>query len=125
VSIASEDIKAMVPEVPSGEDVSWCIEDARTLMSDAFLAADPPVTSARQDLVVKYLAAHFLILKLERGGLLHTTAGGASDSYISGSRSNTGLAMTRYGQQAVALDPTRTLATMDNASGGVAEIRVV
>lgn len=54
-----------------------------------------------------YLAAHFVTLTFERGGLVRSAALDASETYANVFKS--GFRSTRYGQQALALDYTSTL----------------
>lgn len=79
---------------------------------------------SRRELITKYLAAHFAVLTLERGGLVRQEIGESSDTYKEGSNTQMGYLMTRFGQQAIALDTSGTLAT--NATPKQkAEFRVV
>jgi hypothetical protein len=124
MTVTAASIRAMVPDIPDELDVDWAISDANALMEAPFLNSDPKPAQTLQDLVIRYLAAHFLVLNVERGGLSHVTIGGASEGY-KGDRSTSGLSLTRYGQQAIALDPTRTLAGMDTVKMGTAQFTVV
>lgn len=70
-----------------------------------------------------YLAAHFAAITEERGGLVESAAGlevreRVSDIYTEGLRS------TRYGQQAIVLDATGTLARLASTANR-AQFRVV
>ena len=56
-----------------------------------------------------YVAAHFVAISEERGGLKSTEVGEAEEQLSDIHQG--GLAMTRYGQQAIALDHTDTLST--------------
>lgn len=70
-----------------------------------------------------FLAAHFATLSLERGGLTVKEVGDAREEYQLLSQNNFGLASTRFGQQAVAMDSTNTLAHL--ASGKKSQFRLV
>lgn len=69
-----------------------------------------------------YLAAHFVALTEERGGLIRDSFGDSTESYANVFKE--GFRSTRFGQQALALDYTATLTAI--GSGRVrAEFRVV
>ena len=66
------------------------------------------LTNKELEKIELYLAAHFVAITEELGGLVSDSSGVASqrmsDAYRDG-----GLRLTRYGQQALALDTTGTL----------------
>jgi hypothetical protein len=123
VAVVIADVLAMIPEYDVTKDYSWALSDANALMSAAF-AANPSIPTAQQDLVIKYLAAHFVLLEVERGGLVRNRVGDADVSYT-GDRAVTGFMLTRYGQQAVMFDTTRTLAKLSQAQKGTANLSVL
>jgi len=57
-----------------------------------------------------YLAAHFVCVTEESGGLTSSKVGQASETY--GGKFTQGFNLTRYGQQAVVLDTTGALAAL-------------
>lgn len=57
--------------------------------------------------ITLYLAAHFVALTAERGGLIRSSAMDAAETYADVFKG--GFRSTRYGQQALALDYTSTL----------------
>lgn len=57
-----------------------------------------------------YLAAHFVALTFERGGLVRSSAMDAAETYADVFES--GFRSTRYGQQALALDYTSSLSAL-------------
>lgn len=69
-----------------------------------------------------YLAAHFVSLTEERGGLTRSKMGDADESYANVYKE--GFRSTRYGQMALALDSTGTL-TRTLQTRVKAEFRVV
>ena len=71
-----------------------------------------------------FLAAHFAVLSTERGGLRRDAFGDSSQSYQTISEKFTGLNTTRYGQQAIVLDTTGTLAAI-GVTKPKAQFRVV
>ena len=69
-----------------------------------------------------YLAAHFVALTEEGGGVVRTSFGDSADSYAN--IYEAGFQSTRYGQQALALDTTGTLTRISKPTMK-AEFRVV
>lgn len=86
--------------------------------------AGTTLSQERKDLINKYMAAHFTVVAIERGGLVRTKTGESTDTYREGSDSDRGYYLTRFGQQAVALDTSGTLA-LNASPTGKAEFRVV
>lgn len=123
MAIQASDVIAILPKELAGEDIGWALTDAQAIMSDVFNAT-VALTDVRRDLIAKYLAAHFVTLKYEKGWLTADRIGDASQSYAGG-REASGLQLTRYGQQAIVMDPTGLLAKMDSTKMGNAEFRVV
>lgn len=75
------------------------------------------------DQIELYLAAHFLALAEERGGLIKSDFGN-SEEWLSDMYQKGGFNATRFGQQAIALDTTGTLAKI-GTTRLKAELRVV
>jgi hypothetical protein len=123
MAVTINDVLAMIPEYDAAADYSWALTDATALMAAPFAAASPAVTSTIQDLVVKYLAAHFVVLSVERGGLASIKLGESYESYAV--KQGVGLGTSRYGQMAKSLDPTRFLAGLDQVQKGTAQLSVV
>ena len=59
-----------------------------------------------------YLSAHFALITQERGGLTRQKVGDSEDFYQLWTSTKVGLMATRFGQQAVMLDTTGTLARL-------------
>ncbi len=79
-------------------------------------------TAARLKQIELYLAAHFVAIAEEQGGVIRTGAGESSDAFSDVYSS--GFHSTRYGQQAIALENTGVLAAI-GMSTLKAELRVV
>lgn len=62
-----------------------------------------------------FLAAHFAVLGIERGGIRREVDGDAAQAYQTISEKKEGLHLTRFGQQAIALDTTGILSLQGNA----------
>jgi hypothetical protein len=103
------DVRAYV-DVPSDVLTTPYIS-AASVVADAYLSgsglSEPILTQ-----IEIFLAAHFATLAVERGGLTREQQGQSSESYQMVSTRQTGLASTRFGQQALALDSTGTLAAV-------------
>ena len=86
--------------------------------------ASSGLSTERKEKITLFLAAHFAVLALEVGGLTRKDVGESAESYRAVATGDRGYMMTRYGQQAMALDTTGTLTS--NAQGALkAEFRVV
>lgn len=90
----------------SREDMAPFIQTANVLV-DQHVLGGVGVTTALLFEIELYLAAHFLTVSEERGGLVRSETGESSDTY--GIMPGQGFIMTRFGQQAMALDPTGNL----------------
>lgn len=60
--------------------------------------------------IERYVAAHFLVINVEGGNITRESTGDASESRAF--EYGAGLSATRYGQQAMAFDPSNTLAQL-------------
>lgn len=85
---------------------------------------DSGLSVDRKQMIGTFLAAHFALLTFERGGLIRERVGDSSSAYKPGSESDRGFALTRFGQNAIALDTSGTLALRANTTQR-AEFRVV
>lgn len=83
--------------------------DVATLIVDEQLA-NSGLSVARFKQIELYLAAHFVAISEEKGNLKRSRIGDASEEYDN--KSGVGLELTRYGQQALALDTSGTLRSM-------------
>lgn len=63
-----------------------------------------------------FLAAHFAVLAVERGGFRREAMGDSSQSFQTISEKFKGFHLTRFGQSAVVLDTTGILAAQGNAN---------
>lgn len=88
------------------EDLAPFIQTANVLV-DQHVLGGVGVTTALLFEIELYLAAHFFTVSDERGGLIRSETGESVDAY--GLVPGQGLIMTRFGQQAIALDPTGSL----------------
>lgn len=75
--------------------------------------------------VVIYLAAHFWCLTFERGGLAMEQMSVAQEQYRVIDGREIGLASTRFGQQAMLLDPSGALAGLSTNRGLKAQFQLL
>ena len=119
------EVKAMMGpefvEVTEAEFDQYVV--AANLVVDEDLAG-AGLSQARLDLIATYMGAHFATVTFERGGLTRQKAGESADTYKTGLDSDQGYLLTRFGQQAVALDTSGTLA-LNATPMQKAEFRVV
>ena len=104
--VTDAEVKAVVD---TSRDTTPFIATADLIITEDF--ANSGLTSARLTQIELYLAAHYVALTEERGNLTKHSKGDASEEYemIIGS----GLALTRYGQQALSLDNTGILNSLE------------
>ena len=94
-------------------EISAAIAIASTLVKDRLVGK----LGATESLLVQIetlLGAHFLVINRERGGLRSQGLGEAQDAY--NVEPGAGLSATRYGQQAIVLDPTGVLVKLGKKS---------
>jgi hypothetical protein len=100
------DVRAYV-EMESSTSTAPYITSA-SVVSDTYLAGKGLSELILTQIEI-FLAAHFAVLAVERGGIQRDTQGDAAQTYQSISEKLSGFMLTRFGQQAVALDSTKTL----------------
>jgi hypothetical protein len=108
VSIRDADVKAIID---TKRDCTPFINAANIVVSEVLGASN--LSAPRIDLITQYLAAHFCSLTEEQGGLVSSQIAGAKEEYVPISSYRDalkGFQITRYGQQALALDTTGQLA---------------
>lgn len=108
--------------VPTEEDCTQYITVANLIVTEELDNAGLSTDRLKQ--IELYLSAHFAVVTLERGGLQRQKIGDADDTYKAQSWDDRGFMSTRFGQQAVTLDPTGKLGAMTKAAVK-AEFRVV
>lgn len=111
MAVTASDLRAYadLPPVEIVPDTTLMlfINQAQMIIDEDF--ADVSLTQARADAITLNLAAHFSAIGLEKGGLTQQIVGKSEERYIGINNKNSGLALTRFGQQALALDTTGTL----------------
>ena len=96
------------------KDLTSFIETANLLVDENLVGKGMSDALLKQ--VELYLAAHFAAINIERGGLMKSKLGDSEDTYSRADFKGSGLGLTRYGQQAIAMDNSGILGTM-SASG--------
>lgn len=129
MSLNSVDELRQILEVPGDvEDTSleMFLADANLIITEDL--AGKGHSTARLKTIERYIAAHFSLLLTERGGLTSSRQGESQDNYTSmsalGNKAITGFQLTRYGQQAISLDTSGTLAAMSKVPGLKAQMSV-
>lgn len=109
--IAPADLRsfAQLPpvEVIADSDLQVYIDQANLVRVEDFVGSTLSV--GRLDMIELNLAAHFAILTYEKGGVVSEMIGASQDRYRMINDKQYGLASTRFGQTALALDTTGTL----------------
>lgn len=82
------------------------------------------LSDSRLTLIAKYVAAHYAVVSEELGGLTSQATNNTKDTYQS-VKGGPGYNATRFGQQAIQLDTSGTLAALSNISKGKAKIRLI
>lgn len=123
-----DEIKNVI-EVPTGltdGQIQGFLDDANLIVTEDL--SGKGLSDARLKVIEKWLGAHLTIILTERGGLKVSKDGDAEDSYTDmsprGQANISGLALTRYGQQAIFFDTSKTLAKMSKEGSLSAKFKV-
>ncbi len=120
MSITDANVKAIID---TARDTTPFINTA-TIIADTLLSGKG-LNSDLYDQIILYLTAHFVCITEESGGLKRSKLGDSDESYNIPSEKDSGFAFTRYGQQAMILDTTGTLAANSANKGLKAQIEVI
>lgn len=123
MAVTADDVRAIYSTALSDSQLEPFIDQSALIVSEEL--SGKGLSEGRLDLITKYLAAHFLVLTEENGGLRRSKLGDADESYVAPQDKVFGLNSTRFGQQAVGLDTSGTLAASQTSGGIKAEFRVV
>lgn len=93
-------------DTTAGGVVATCILAANAMVDDQLLGSGHSETMLKY--IELFLASHFSVLSIEKGPLASQTVGDATERYHDIYKA--GLGATRFGQQAMLLDTTGTLA---------------
>lgn len=120
MAVSEADVKAVIQ---TSLDVSPMITTAEVIVAEVLQGKG--LSSALTDQITIYLAAHFVCLNEEYGGLRRSKMGDADESYRVPGDKDVGLALTRYGQQAMMMDITGSLAAVSANKGLKAAFEVI
>lgn len=122
MTISAGDVQAII-DCPSSLDLTPFIATAQLIVDEDLSSSG--LSDERKDQIVLYLAAHFVCLKVELGGLRRDKLGDADQSFKQTGDRDTGYSYTRYGQQALIMDSSGTLSAASANKGLKALIEVV
>ncbi len=111
--VTGDEVKAIIPNVEASKDLTPHIETASLIITEELSSAG--LSDARLTKIELWLAAHFAIVDIERGGLRRTTAGEGTEVYAVKIGQN--LSLTRYGQMVLMLDPSDILRGLGSLKG--------
>lgn len=106
MAIVRADVVKVI-DLPADDDAALWIAMAASVASEYLTAALP---AGRLDHIQIWLAAHFAAMKYERGSMTREKEGDAEQGYQVKHEDLQGLAETRFGRTAIALDSTGSLA---------------
>lgn len=108
----------------SDKDIQPFIDTASLVVDEELVGVG--LSDARLKQIEMYLAAHYLAIATDNARLLYKKVGQGAEKYAGAApEEGDGLASTRFGQQAIALDTTGTLARMANTKVKKALFRVL
>ena len=116
IRVTADQVKTLID---TERDIQSMLVTANTVVEEAY--SGETISEALLTQVELYLAAHFVALTEESGSLLRDSIGESATTLAN--VYGQGLASTRYGQSALAIDPTGSLANFGNAKPK-AEFRV-
>lgn len=116
--VTDTEVKEIIT-VPTSVDLTTFINLANLVVNEQLVGQG--LTDDMLTKIELWLSAHYAAQRYERGGLTSNKLGDSSAKYKEPIGS--GLSSTRYGEQAVALDTTGLLATLNKS--GTARFTVV
>lgn len=116
--VTDAQVKAIID---TARDTTPFIDTADLIINEEFVGSSLSVGRLTQ--IELYLAAHFVAITEERGGLKMEKMGDATDE-MDTDMFSAGFGSTRYGQQALALDSSGTLKSL-SSPGLTAKFRLV
>ena len=123
MSVTQEQIRGLVTGVPDSFDLVPIIQLAASMRA-VYLEDLTELNSMKRNQIELFIAAHFTVLAVHQGGLVRSVMGDAAETYREIHARESGLYATNWGQQAIALDASGTLASISTGSQR-AEFRVI
>jgi hypothetical protein len=121
--VTQQEVKTNVGMVTAdATDLTLFIDNATMIVDEELVGKG--LSDNRLKFIELHLASHFTVLSIEKGGLTRQKLDEAEEGYRQDFTSKPNLSMTRYGQQALALDTSGSLSKLDSPAGK-AEFRVV
>lgn len=123
VTVLDKDVKVLIE---TNDDTTPFIEVANIVVTEDL--ADKGLSDDRLMFITRYLAAHFVCISEELGGLQEARIGGLAgtyERYRTQDPTAKGYATTRFGQVAQMLDSSGTLAASGANDGLKALFRVI
>lgn len=111
MTVTVNDVKTVYPTT---EDLSGYLRTATLIVSEEL--SNKGLTTARLDEITIYLTAHFATIGLDQGGLRRKRMGESDESYKTPGDKDLGLKSTLFGQQAILLDTSGTLAVVGSSA---------
>jgi hypothetical protein len=118
--VTQDELRPLLEGFDGGRDLQIYIDQANVLVEEDLSGTGQ--SDARLRIIELNLAAHFAVVSIERGGLTMQRRGESEEGYAT-DRSQINFSSTRFGQQAITMDASGKLSTM-NAPGGRAEFKV-
>lgn len=114
--VVDTQVQQLVPQIKDLTLLDTFIQTADLIVTESL--SGKGLSTARLTQIELYLAAHFATVTYERGGLQSQRIGfqGPADTYKPLDKDDKGFMSTRFGQQAVSLDPTGTLIGLSKAN---------
>lgn len=109
MSVTTADVQKIYPTT---SDLSGFLATAQLIVTEQLSNLTPALSSAMLDQITIYLTAHFAVIGLDKGGLRREKLGDSDESYRVPGDNDIGFRSTMYGQQAMLLDTSGTLAAM-------------
>lgn len=107
MTVTTDDVKKIYP---TESDLSGFLRTANLVVTTQL--SGKGLDSSVTDEITIYLTAHFATIGLDKGGLRRQRLGDGDESYKTPGDKDLGFKSTLYGQQAMLLDTTGTLASM-------------
>lgn len=102
---------------PTSADLSGFLQTAKLLVANQLL--DQGLSDATLFEITVYLTAHFATVGMEHGGLKSKKVGESTETWNATGDKDTGLKSTGYGQTAMLLDSSGTLAGLNTSASGL------
>jgi hypothetical protein len=116
--VSEDEVKKLI--TTSRTDISPFIEAANLIVTER-LGSNTSISGTLKKEIERWLAAHFVAVA-DREDVTEEQIGDAKVKY-GGKATGEGLKSTRFGQQALALDATGTLASLGRVSTGIQVIK--